>query len=138
MFVNTLNADGKCPVQYCENLQLPIQTQLSEKQKTFSEFFFPFLESTSNFKHLRTKMMVIANMFRKLETGKNFVTTPCKKCCFGTRLDSEHVKVFQIVAESTWERFFHVFHHSKRSWFIKYLPCSLLREFETPYSNAMM
>ena len=46
IFVNTLTADGKYPVPGCENLQLPIQMQLSEKQKTFSEFFVPFLEST--------------------------------------------------------------------------------------------
>ena len=46
IFVNTLTADGKSPVPGCENLQLPIQMQLSEKQKTFSEFFVPFLEST--------------------------------------------------------------------------------------------
>ena len=32
VFVNTLTADGKYPVQGCENLQLPIQMQLSEKQ----------------------------------------------------------------------------------------------------------
>ena len=50
MFVNTLAIDLMYPVQGCENLQLPIQMQLSEKRKTFSEFFVPFLESTSNFK----------------------------------------------------------------------------------------
>ena len=55
VFVNTLTADGKYPVQGCENLQLPIQMQLSEKRKTFSEFFVPFLESTSNFKHFERK-----------------------------------------------------------------------------------
>ena len=54
-FVNTLAGDGKYLVQYCENLQLPIQMQLSEKRKTFSEFFFPCLESTSIFKHLGKK-----------------------------------------------------------------------------------
>ena len=51
VFVNTLTDDAKCPVQVCENLQLPIQMQLSEKRKSFFEFFVPFLESTSNFKH---------------------------------------------------------------------------------------
>ena len=51
VFINTLTADGKYPVQVCENLQLPIQMQLSEKAKTFSAFFVPFLESTSHFKH---------------------------------------------------------------------------------------
>ena len=39
VFVNTLTADVKYPVQGCENLQVPIQMQLSEKGKTFSEFF---------------------------------------------------------------------------------------------------
>ena len=55
VFVNRLTADGKYPVQDCENLQLPIQMQLSEKRKSFSEFFVPFLESTSNFKHFEKK-----------------------------------------------------------------------------------
>ena len=36
VFVNTLTADGKYPVQVCENLQVPIQMQLSEKRETFS------------------------------------------------------------------------------------------------------
>ena len=55
VFVNTLTADGKYPVQGCENLQLPIQMQLSDKQNNFSQFFVPFLESTSNFKHFEKK-----------------------------------------------------------------------------------
>ena len=54
MFVNTLTADGKYRVQYCENLQLPIQMQVSEKRNAFSNFF-PFLESKSNFKHFEKK-----------------------------------------------------------------------------------
>ena len=44
--LNTLTSDGKYPVQGCENLQLPLQMQLSEKGKTFSQFFVPFLDST--------------------------------------------------------------------------------------------
>ena len=55
VLVHTLTADGKYPVPDCENLQLPIQMQLSEKPKTFSEFFVPFLESTSNFKQFEAK-----------------------------------------------------------------------------------
>ena len=39
VFVNTLTADVKYPAQGCENLQVPIQMQLSEKGKTFCEFF---------------------------------------------------------------------------------------------------
>ena len=52
VFLNRLTSDGKHPVQDCENMLLAIQMQLSEKRKTFSEFFVPFLESTSNFRHL--------------------------------------------------------------------------------------
>ena len=49
--VNTLTADPKYPIQDCENLQLPIQMQLSEKEKALSSFFVLFLESKSNFNH---------------------------------------------------------------------------------------
>ena len=49
VFVNTLTAYRKNHVQGCENLQLPIQMQFSQKGKTFSEFYLPFLDSTSNF-----------------------------------------------------------------------------------------
>ena len=55
LYVNTFTANAKYPVQDCENLQLKIQIQLSEKRKIFSESFVPFLESTSNFKHFGKK-----------------------------------------------------------------------------------
>ena len=55
VFLNTLTDDAKYPVQDCENLQLPIQMQLSEKRKTFSELFVPYLESTSNFNLFQRK-----------------------------------------------------------------------------------
>ena len=55
VFVNTLTDDGVYPVQGFENLQRAIQMQLSEKQKTFSELFVPFLNSTSNFKYFEKK-----------------------------------------------------------------------------------
>ena len=51
VFVNTLAADCKYRGQYCENFQLPIQMQLSEKRKAFSQFFVHCLETTSIFKH---------------------------------------------------------------------------------------
>ena len=39
VFVNTLTSDANYSVQGYENLQLPIQMQLSERQKTFPQFF---------------------------------------------------------------------------------------------------
>ena len=35
VFLNRLTAGGKYPVQDCENLQLRIQMQLSQKRKNF-------------------------------------------------------------------------------------------------------
>ena len=55
VFLNTLSADGKYPLQYCGSLQLPIQMQLSQKKKKFFSVFIAFLESTSIFKNFGKK-----------------------------------------------------------------------------------
>ena len=54
-FVNTLTVNDKHYVLNRNNLTQPIQMELSEKEKTFSEFFFAFLKSLLNFKHLPKK-----------------------------------------------------------------------------------
>ena len=56
MFLNSLSAYSKYPLDDWENLPLPIQMEFSEKQKSFSEFFLRFLKSTSNFKFLEEKV----------------------------------------------------------------------------------
>ena len=55
MFVNKLTADEKYYLLNRDNLAQPIHMQLSQKQKTFSEFFFAFLKSTLNFEHFPNK-----------------------------------------------------------------------------------
>ena len=50
-FLNTLTTDDEYSFHNRENLQLPIQMQLSKKPKTFCVNFVAFLESTLNFKH---------------------------------------------------------------------------------------
>ena len=55
LFVNTLTVDEKHYLLNRDNLTQPIQMQLSEKQKTFSEFCFSFLKSLLNFKHCTKK-----------------------------------------------------------------------------------
>ena len=55
MFRNTLTANDKYPLWDCQNFSSPIQMQLPLKPKTFSDFFVPFLESTSTFKHFENK-----------------------------------------------------------------------------------
>ena len=46
LFVNTLTADEKYYLLSRHNLMQPIQMHLSQTQKTFSEFFCAFFEST--------------------------------------------------------------------------------------------
>ena len=55
LFVNTLTVNDKHYLLNRDNLTQPIQMQLSEKQKTFSEFFFAVVKSILNFKHLTKK-----------------------------------------------------------------------------------
>ena len=100
VFLNTLAPEGNYPIEDWQNFGLPIQMQLSEKRKTFSQFFVPFLESTSNFKQFEKKMMVVTNVFPKLQTVNKFVRPPCEKPRFGTRFDSQHVKVSQKLVKS--------------------------------------
>ena len=53
-FVNTLTVDEKTYLLTRDNLTETIQIKLSQKQKTFFEFFLAFLKSILNFKHFPT------------------------------------------------------------------------------------
>ena len=55
LFLNTLTADDKHYLLTTDNLMQPIQMQLSQKPKPFSQFFFVFFEFIWNSKHLPTK-----------------------------------------------------------------------------------
>ena len=55
LFVNTLTADEKYPLLKRDNLTIPIQMHLSQKQNHFPQFFAPFLKSRLNFKYFERK-----------------------------------------------------------------------------------
>ena len=55
MRVNTLVTDEKYPVLNTENLTIPIQMQLSQKQITFYLFLAAFLEYGLNFEYFEEK-----------------------------------------------------------------------------------
>ena len=80
-----------------------------KNEKLFLNFLFDFWNLHQILNIWKEKMMVIANVFRKLQTVKNFFTPLCKKRLFGTRWDSRHVKVSRILAKSPWECFYHDF-----------------------------
>ena len=71
-FVNTFTVHDKYSVLNKQYLLHPIHMRLTQKQKTFSEFFSAFLKSRSNFEHIqKKKMTLIANVFPKLRVSKN-------------------------------------------------------------------
>ena len=55
MFFNILTADDKYSLLNRDNLRQPIQMQLSQKQKTFSQFVSPFLKAKLNFEYFQEK-----------------------------------------------------------------------------------
>ena len=55
LFLNTLTVDDKHYLLTRDNLTQPNQIQLSQKEKAFSQFFFEFLKSMLNYKHLLKK-----------------------------------------------------------------------------------
>ena len=66
-------------------------------------------------------MIVIANVFPKLQTVKNLLGPLSKKRGFRRHFDSQHVKASEIqnIHDSTFNMFFH---HSQGSLFGKCLP----------------
>ena len=56
VLVNTLATDEKCPLLKRDNLTLPIQIQLSKKQRSSSQFFAALLKTTINFEYFEKKL----------------------------------------------------------------------------------
>ena len=55
LLVNTLAANEKYPVLNRDNLTIPVQMQLSQKEKTFSQFYGAFLQFRLNFEYFEKK-----------------------------------------------------------------------------------
>ena len=55
LLVNTLGADEKYLVLHRDNLRIPIDMQVSQKQKAFAEFFVANFKCRLNFKHFFKK-----------------------------------------------------------------------------------
>ena len=70
LLFNTLAADEKNPVLHRDNLTIPVQMQLSQKENTFSQFLSEFFKSSFNFQHFEKKVTFIAFLFRNLRTPK--------------------------------------------------------------------
>ena len=122
LLVNTLAANEKYPVLNRDNLTIPIQMQLSQKRKTFSEFLATFFKSTLNFECFEKKMTLIAFVFRKLRTPKTrldkFLKSPAAED--PTRSNMAHVRKH---SGNLHHRIFNIFvDNCQGSWVGKSLP----------------
>ena len=110
LFPNTLSADGKYSLLNRDNLTQPIQMQLSRKQKTFSQFFSAFLKSSLNYEHSKKKnMTLIAEVFPKLRTAKNMVTSMSKKSRCKGSFGMQHDKRAQTLLKFPWQDLYHIY-----------------------------
>ena len=64
-FVNTLTSHAKYSVLNKQHLLHPIHMQLTQKQKTFSQFFSVFLKSRWNFEHIKKKRRHLKLIFSR-------------------------------------------------------------------------
>ena len=70
LLANTLAADEKYPVLNRDNLTVPIEMKLSQRQKTFCGFLAVFLKSSINFQYFATNHDLIDFLISKLGTPR--------------------------------------------------------------------
>ena len=112
LLVNTLPADEKYLVLIRYNLTIPIQMQLSQKQKSFSEFFGAFLKSSLIFGHCEKKDHPHRFSDFEIIYSKNWVREMSKKPHLREPFDKQHGKHVQELLKSTSQHLYHI--HSSR------------------------
>ena len=73
LLINTLAPDEKYAFLNRDNLTIPIQMQLSEKEKTFSQFLDAFFKSSLNLKHFERENDPHNFCISKFTDSKNVV-----------------------------------------------------------------
>ena len=99
----------KYSFQHCDNPPFPIQMKLSEKTKTFPQFFFHLWNLHQILNIFKKQKILIAHVFQKLETAKDLVRPLTKKARLITSIDSQQVKGSIILVKSSWQHFYHIF-----------------------------
>ena len=77
-----------------------IQMHLSQKEKTFFEFFSAFFETAFNSEHFQKKRTFIAYIIPKLPTTKNLLRQMSKSSRFREPVDRRHGKWAEALIQS--------------------------------------
>ena len=109
MFVNVLTTNEKYSLLNRENLRPSVQVQLCKKEKTFPDFFSPFLKCCLNFEQLEKEMTPIADVFLKLRTPKNVVNQISLKVPFHRTLRQATFKGDKTLLKSERHHLHHIY-----------------------------
>ena len=80
-----------------------------QNKKHFLRFLFHLWNLHQILNIFKKKKIVIANVFPKLATVQGFVTPLTIQRRLKTFFDSQHIKRFQKLVKSSWEKFYHIF-----------------------------
>ena len=83
-----------------DNLKQRIQTLLSQREKTFSQFLAAFLKSTLNFEHFQQNITLIADVFSKLQSPKRVIRQMSEKSRFRGPFQNQYRKQAQTLFQS--------------------------------------
>ena len=92
LLVNILAADEKYPFVKRDNLTIPIQMQLRQKHKTFSQFFTAFLKCCSNFENFDKRDDVHRFCNFEITDSENVVREMSEKSILAKAFDKQHGK----------------------------------------------
>ena len=87
-----MTADDKYSLRNSENLREPIEMQLCNILKTFSQHFAKIVQSLSTFKHLQKKIFLLPYLFSKLPNVKRTVKQMFKYHRVIAPFNGQHVK----------------------------------------------
>ena len=93
-------------VKICSSLS---KCNYLRNKKVFLIFFLHLWNLHQIWNIFQKEMIVIANVFSRLQTLKDLVKRLSKDRRFRTSFGNQHVKWFQTLVRSAWEDFYHIF-----------------------------
>ena len=108
LLVKILAADEKYPVLNRDNLMRPIQMQLSQKQKLFSELLAEFLKCSLSFRYFERKYDPHRFCISKITASENVVGEMPKKSYFRGPSEKQSGKGAQALLKSASQNLYQI------------------------------
>ena len=100
LLVNTRTADKMYRVLNGDNLTIPIKIQLSQKQRTSSQFFAAFLKFRLKFEYFETKYDPHRFCILEIVDCENVIREMSKTSLFRGLFNNQHGKPFEALLKS--------------------------------------